>query len=490
VSFERQAFISYAHIDDQPLPEEEHGWVGRFHAYLENFLSQTLGERANIWRDERLTGNDDFADEIEIQLDDVAVLVSIVSPRYLKSEWCNREVDAFCRAANEHLGLEVGNRSRLFKVMRFPVPPDEQPEAMRSTLGYEFFLMDGERPLPLDPALGPEAAQTYRRRILLMAHDIAEMVKALAEGTAKPAADATTVYLAECSYDRREDRELLASELRAEGITVVPRRPLPSVEADYVVAVKRLLAEADLSIHLIGASRGVVPDGPGQDPVPVIQNRIAAALSAEEGLPRVLSVPRGLTGHDAAHQQWIDALHSDATLQQGADLVTGDLEELKGAVHGTLERLRSAPPEIEPDASGELATAPLVWLICDRSDRQATLPLIKHLRAQGLQVKLPAFTGSASDLRAANEALAAACDSVLLYWGEGDEAWRVHQESNLRKQIGRRDRPLKAMATWVAAPDSDDKDFAIVSEEPGLIDGRGDFDPSLLATFLAEHHDG
>lgn len=60
--FRKDLFISYAHIDNQPLNPEEKGWVSRFHASLEALLSMRLGQTAKIWRDDKLQGNDVFAD--------------------------------------------------------------------------------------------------------------------------------------------------------------------------------------------------------------------------------------------------------------------------------------------------------------------------------------------------------------------------------------------------------------------------------------------
>ena len=34
MAFEKQVFISYAHIDNEPLSEKQQGWITRFHASL------------------------------------------------------------------------------------------------------------------------------------------------------------------------------------------------------------------------------------------------------------------------------------------------------------------------------------------------------------------------------------------------------------------------------------------------------------------------
>src|ERR1700742_361254 len=64
---EQNIFISYAHIDDQPLTPVEKGWITRFHATLKAILSMRLGREAKIWRDEKLQGNDVFSNEIVAQ---------------------------------------------------------------------------------------------------------------------------------------------------------------------------------------------------------------------------------------------------------------------------------------------------------------------------------------------------------------------------------------------------------------------------------------
>ena len=64
MKFARQIFISYAHLDNQPLSADQSGWVSLFHSTLQTLLSQRLGAPADIWRDDKLHGNDDFSDEI------------------------------------------------------------------------------------------------------------------------------------------------------------------------------------------------------------------------------------------------------------------------------------------------------------------------------------------------------------------------------------------------------------------------------------------
>ena len=63
--FEDDAFISYGHIDNERLEDEERGWVDNLHARLEVKLGELLGYRPQVWRDKRLPHNAYFAGELK-----------------------------------------------------------------------------------------------------------------------------------------------------------------------------------------------------------------------------------------------------------------------------------------------------------------------------------------------------------------------------------------------------------------------------------------
>ena len=92
-AFDYDVFISYAHIDNATLQKGQEGWIDMLHKALELRLGQLLGEAPRIWRDQKLGGNDRFDDEIVDQLVKAAVLVAVLSPRYVKSDWCTKEVE-------------------------------------------------------------------------------------------------------------------------------------------------------------------------------------------------------------------------------------------------------------------------------------------------------------------------------------------------------------------------------------------------------------
>ena len=78
------------------------------------------------------------------------------------------------------------------------------------------------------------------------------------QGEVSSASGKPAIYLAECTPDRRRDRDLIGAELRRLGYPILPEGPLPWDEADYVAAVDEMLTgfENLLMIgRLLGLSR-------------------------------------------------------------------------------------------------------------------------------------------------------------------------------------------------------------------------------------------
>ena len=502
MSFENHIFISYAHVDNKEMPGVD-GWITRFHKSLESYLSHNLGGDAMIWRDEKLNGTDIFGNTIVNQFPKTAVLVSVLSERYLKSEWCLKEVNEFCRVAGgAQPGLVVDDKARVVKVMLKPIPADQRallPPIMQEALGYEFYEeVEGQRTLLLDPAFGEEYGQAYRRKIYFLADDVAELVKKLEEAKQAPntathralvngkhAASRPTIYLAECGYDRWEDREKIHGELREHGYAILPEQRLPDLEQDYIDEVNRLLDQCDLAIHLIGEGDGGRPAGPGLQSAVALQHALALEKSKTDGLPRVIWLAQETTGRDERHQAFIKALREDSALHFKADLIAGNLEELKREILNTLKKQEE--PEASSGQESTEAAGKKVYLICDAKDLE--LPdlglLLGFLSDQEVEITWPVFDGDAAEVSEANEAQIKSCDAVILFFGAGDGAWKRAQESEIKRVQGLRiDKPLLARFTYLAGAATPDKKMLKLTQKNGLIDGLDGFSEALMAPFL------
>ena len=198
-----------------------------------------------------------------------------------------------------------------------------------------------------------------------------------AQGPPKP-----VIYLAECSWDRGDDREKIRGELRATGYTVLPEQGtrLPQVEADYAVEVDRLLDGCQLSIHVVGANGSTVLNGPGRKDAVQFQNEMAARKSEEGRLSRLIWLPAASSAQPE-QQSFIDALRSKAELQRGGDLIEDNLEGLKNTLRITLKKLEEPPPKKTEEAK---TGARLIYLLCVPADRPATVTPPKVLESAGL----------------------------------------------------------------------------------------------------------
>jgi hypothetical protein len=252
MSFEHDAFISYAHLDNEPLLKEQQGWVTVFDQALTHLLGGFLGKKVKVWRDPKIAGNDDFSEEIVSKFPQVAVLVSILSPRYVQSEWCTREITRFCEAAEQNHGLTVGDKYRIFKVMKNPVGkdaalPEPVREVLEKMLGYKFYELNEKNNNleTFDPLFGERPREEFLALVLKLAWEMSQTIEKLsgvAAAKAKP-----LVYLADCARDRRETRNTIEAELKRLGYTVLPERDLPREEANTNVRGEREASDVSRS---------------------------------------------------------------------------------------------------------------------------------------------------------------------------------------------------------------------------------------------------
>src|SRR4051794_37639418 len=110
-------FISYAHLDNITASHEQQGWIEQFYEDLRVSLAQRIGRLDAIkiwWDNKKLDGSILFDQSIEEGIKKSAIMLSLVSPGYMESDYCKKELDAFYKKAQqEQLGLKAGDRSRI-----------------------------------------------------------------------------------------------------------------------------------------------------------------------------------------------------------------------------------------------------------------------------------------------------------------------------------------------------------------------------------------
>ncbi len=497
MEFDSDVFVSYAHIDDQALVEGQKGWISNLHRALEIRLAQLMGKQPKIWRDAKLQGNDVFSDKLIDRLSRVGLLVSVLSPRYVNSDWCTRELREFYRVSEGTGGLRLGDKIRVFKVVKTQIPVEQHPGELHDVLGYDFFVVDPEtgRARELSQSSGPEDSRQYWARLDDLAHDITEALTLLGQsnGTqATIAANVTsggeqaTVYLAETSFDLKNERDAIKRELQGHGYKVLPDRPLPLIATEAGDLVKDDLERCRLSVHLVGRNYGIVPEGSTESLV-VLQNEVAIACNATD-FTRLIWMPPDLTTEDERQQRFIESLHNDPRIQEGADIVESPLEDLKTAIHKKLEPTEDEPTD-DGDTLGEVDLGDeliRIYLICDQRDLDHTLLLEDYLYDQGYEVIVPVFDGDEAQVRKDHEENLVICDAVIFYYGAGNELWLRRKLREMQKSAAfGRSKPLRAKAIYVALPETAQK-RRIRTREALVIPQQHDFESSALEPFLEQ----
>jgi hypothetical protein len=490
MEFESDVFVSYAHIDDQALAEGQPGWISSLHRHLQVRLEQLLGKEARIWRDPKLQGNDVFADRLVDRLPGVAVLVSVLSPRYVKSEWCQRELAEFLKAAVATGGARVADKLRVFKVVKTPIPAELQPQDLKPALGYDFFMTERasgrQRELDLSPLSGPDAQRLYWTKLDDLAQDIKDLLTVL-EGRASgntPSLDKTrgTVYVAETSSDVKERRDSIKRELLGHGYKVLPDEPLPLEGAECAAFIREQLSQCRLSVHVVGQNYGVVPDN-ATDSIVVLQHELAIERAAAGDFCRLIWMPPDLEAADERQRKFIAQLETDSRLQAGADILKTALEDFKSVLHVRLTQ--SAAPKTEPQKAPRHQEAMRrIYLICDSRDIDDVQP-VRDALFDEFEVRLPVFDGDEAEVRREHESNLRDSDAALIYYGAGNEAWLNSKLRELKKIAGYgRVTPMVATGVYIAPPANANKQ-RFRTHEAIVINPEGPFTPSALEPFVS-----
>ena len=507
----QQVFLSYCHRDNEPYGPQNRRWVEEFENALRESIGQRIGPgRIDLWRDvRRLSGNELFDDVISQQLDKSAILVTVLSQHYLSSAYCQKEFQAFGQRHIASGDLHVDRLSRIVKVFRraidradlrrFVHDPALIPE-VDGTVGYDLYYKDNLG-VDRDVLLDPEQSGLYWQRADDIALAIKRMLDAAADqpattdtkNTATATASTTSaaapgaiaavpvstkqnsVYLARTSGDLKETRDTLQRELEDRGFRVLPEQQLPEDAESYTRVVQEALKNASLSVHMIGARYGLVPDGTDKSGVE-LQAELALA-QRDDTLRSILWSPGNITLADLSEErqhQFVAELEQAAFQPHRAEFVRSSLEQLRALV---IDRLRPppvvAPPVVAPTvATGAADTSRSLYLVCDASDRADVKPLQTALTALGFAVVRPSAEGTVDELLEENKANLVSCDVVVVVWGKSREAWVRSKLREAQQAPGwGRTRPFAGKFIVVAPPDTAPKqDFDL---PPGVLSVGG-----------------
>ena len=406
--YARDVFVSYAWVDDQPLPSSgaEAGWVRALVDDLKVLLSQQLGRSdwGEVWIDRRLDPTKPITPEVEAAVQGSATLLLILSEGWLTSRWCPHELDLF----SQRRPATGGTDGRIFLVNRTGIDPARRPGPIQDLPGFDFFAPDrngSERPLGFPvPVPGSHSYQLYCDRVDDLSRALSRRLRALRDASGAPpprapipptlarsvVGDVATkaVFLAETTPDLRGHRDLLVRQLEQSGYATRPARLLPAAPDDYRQAAQRELAASLLFVQLLGPfvsdKRPDLPQG---------YEALQLELAQAAGVPIL---------------RWMDpavdrARVDDPALFAQAEVIVCGFDDFKRRVEQEARRLL-IPPPILPDTDTQVlirAAAADEEVACDIGEKlladhaigyevadegEALADLVRRAPYQGLMV--------------------------------------------------------------------------------------------------------
>jgi hypothetical protein len=111
--------------------------------------------------------------------------------------------------------------------------------------------------------------------------------------------------------------------------------------------------------------------------------------------------------------------------------------------------------------------------------------LRRFLLSRGFEVEIPVFEGDAATVRQANQDLLEQCSGVLVFYGEGGEAWRRSVDGELKKFLGGRGQESQfPVYTVLVGPETEAKRDLVDLEEPNLLNCLPGFSEEAVLPFI------
>lgn len=477
--FDIDVLIAFADGDNQSNKKDDLGWVSQFRKFLGLMLNQVLGENAKIML------KAEYDNMVSPKMDNVGILVTILSREFIQSGKCLDHVETFYKAVESN----SRERNRVFKVFKSPLSIQEQPPRLRELLGYDMYQLDpdsGEIREYTD-YFSNEAERQYWMKMVDLAYDIYDTLVYLKDESAKTEVKniykRKTIYLAETGHDLSVQRNIIKRELQRHGYVVLPNQTLPANASDLDRIVRKDLEQSNLSIHLIGSAYGELPTGSDRSVVD-LQNKLAAEKSLrarenKEEFTRLIWISPNLANASERQKSFIDNIKRDVEAQEGAEILQTPLEDFKNI-------MREELVESEERKSYEAPIGRSVYLMHDRVDVLDVKPIKEVLEKSGFRVLVPEFEGELLELRKKHIENLKSFDAAIIYKGKVNEQWVRMKALDLLKAPGfGRKKPIIGKAI-LTAPGSTMNVESFRSQNLRVIESDPDRTAASLQSFLQE----
>jgi hypothetical protein len=439
-------FISYSWRDNEPpvglgVHPDRDRWVWMFHAALQSALGMKLGRDAKVWIDKReIKANERIEPVLSAELKRSRLLLALMSPSWLTSEWCPRELEEFLET---HPGTDTAES--VFVVEIEPVDRARWERTI-AVKGLTFFkkLPAGYGYTRLGHPLPHINDTEYYGQIASLASEICEFLQSrpvqvssapACADKLKPAAMLSspgrpTLWVADPTPNLLRERRELIEAVRQAGADVVS----PTIDdllrlpaSEQLTEIQKSLAQASFLVQMVGSETGD----------PSCDGRSWARVQADEAM----SVAHA---HQIPYLRW---RRPGTVLDTIPDLRHREL--LTGAVELGVEELRSsvisrlfAAPSVHAEPPSP-SSEPSVCMTFREDDLDVAEQVERMLRELGVEYfgfPSPSHFDSPADSdrqsRDEDRALATSTGVIIIY-GRAAREWLTTKIMRANKLRGR-----------------------------------------------------
>ena len=436
---DHDVFLSYAHVDDDPSK-----WV----TFLGKFLSKELRKQLRIkegtgdevdieiWKDHKLPRHGDLGERLADTVGAASTFLVVMSQSYLLSKWCKREgvtfVNSMCKNSNV----------RMFIVEKEPTDKDAWPDYLKGEngdplLSYKFYQevdIDEYETLPMNTPYGsidPRADKFIRQLCKDYSNKLYDLkhLPAPAPKSAETAQGAASVYFGFCLgkqaiKHRKAAIELLNADASG-GPQAVPGDDVRTID-DMKASLATDLGSCSLFVQILDHNEGQF----------VVDHELGlVGHQSEEARKRQVPVIYWLSPEigeedfeDGPYKAFVDELRAGSG---EAELISGDLQELVGAIQ---EKLAEQPAPAEESKQSKTC------FIAVRSDVNDS-ELVSRFNQQVMQLpsKYPIKIMRATEMMSAADIddLMDYARGIVIVWGKIQFRWVLEEIDKFNNMPGR-----------------------------------------------------
>lgn len=459
--FTNDVFISYAHDDDVPAGA---GWISQFEQRLQAFLEKNLGKKLEpkVQKDTGTVSNiGDAHQQLSDNFKNSAVLLMIVSPNYLASEYCALEREWFENAVAASGEFDLGNLKRIVRVLLLRDREDRYLDIVPSAPGFEFCPRKQDLDEDTQMQEFPIGSSQFNKEFDKLGNElIAVLQKMQNQRTAVFVRTSIEVTETESPAYKAWDR--LRKHLEGHKYRVLPR---------YLTKIEDQLVDSKAAVFLLGEKFN-----------PKLKSYVTEALRLEKLC--MIWTGENESKFDADQQNYLRELRNNEKILFGPKSIVDFREWV------TLQL--NPPPQGELTSAAGESGEPVIYLISDDNPVEATRLESKILNRGKFRVRhLPAHPDAGDNL-ILDKQLLSTCDAIMLLWTKADPLWITTRSGVLNYPTSYRlgGKPLSSKGLCIKYPPQEAQEGFIRSlsqqqNDVNIVDQVGPTYETQLDKFLA-----